>query len=128
MICDKKSIRVFILAAIVSVLAGFTNGFLGAGGGIILLWLLRRVNPDKSPASVRDNFASVVFVVLLFSTVSAVSYSHRTNVDVNSLLSIALPGVAGGVAGALLTDKLNTDILKLTFSVIIIIAGINMIR
>ncbi|MBE6587515.1 MAG: sulfite exporter TauE/SafE family protein [Ruminococcaceae bacterium] len=127
MVPDKKSIKDFSLAATAGVAAGFINGFLGAGGGIILLWILGRLNPDKGAGAVRDNFASVVAVVLLLSCVSAVTYSHTSNIETASLLTLALPGMAGGVAGAYLTDRLNTKLLKLAFSVLIVIAGINMV-
>ena len=115
------------LVAATGVLAGFINGFLGAGGGLILLWILGKMNPEKGEAAVRDNFASVVLTVLLLSIVSSVTYSHTTNIQAASLFILALPGMIGGIFGAYLTDKLNTTLLKLAFSVIIVIAGINMI-
>lgn len=125
---NKKTAAKLFLCALSGAAAGFVNGFLGAGGGIILLWILTRMNPEKNAAALRDSFASVVFAVLLLSTVSAISYSHTGKIDMNALLSLALPGAIGGTLGAHLTDKLDTFILKLAFSVLIIIAGINMIR
>lgn len=122
----KKGIREILFAAILGALGGFVNGFLGAGGGIILLYALSRMNKSRGPGAVRDNFGAVVCVVLLLSTVSAVTYSHNSDLELSYLLTLALPGMAGGVAGAFLTDKLNTDILKACFCVILIIAGINM--
>ncbi len=124
---EKKSFKSFALCGAVGIFAGFINGFLGAGGGLILLWILGRMNPEKGEDAVRNNFASVVLVVLLLSVVSAVTYSHTSRIDAASLLSLALPGMAGGIAGAFLTDKLKTKILKLAFCVIIVIAGINMV-
>lgn len=127
-VIDKKTAAKLSLCVLAGAAAGFVNGFLGAGGGIILLWIFSRMNPEKSAAALRNSFASVVFAVLLLSTVSAVSYSHTGNIDTTALLSLALPGALGGVIGAHLTDKLDTFILKMAFSVLIIIAGINMIR
>jgi len=108
-------------------IGGFINGLLGAGGGIILLWVLARLNPEKGGNAVRDNFAAVVLTVLILSCASAVTYSAKNGIDTKSLLTLAVPGMAGGVLGAYLTDRLNTDILKLVFSILIIIAGVNMI-
>ena len=127
MIRKEKSAKRFLLCASVGILAGFINGFLGAGAGLILLWIFGRMNPEKGDGAVRDNFASVVMTVLLLSVVSSVTYSHSASLDTTSLLSLALPGMIGGIAGAYLTDRLNTKILKLAFSVIIVIAGINMV-
>ncbi len=124
---SKRTFKDFIICAAVGIFAGFINGFLGAGGGIVLLWILGRMNPESGADAVRNNFASVVLTVLLLSVVSAVTYSHTSKIDHVSLLTLALPGMAGGIAGAFLTDRLNTKILKLAFSVIIVIAGINMV-
>lgn len=127
MIYNKIKGKYMVLAALTGIIGGFLNGFLGAGGGIILLWALKKLNTQNDAAAVRDNFASVVAVVLILSTVSAVTYSHTGSVPVKDLLPIALPGVFGGVFGAFLTDKLNTELLKTVFFAILIIAGINMV-
>ncbi len=123
----KKSFKNFILAASIGIAAGFINGFLGAGSGIILLWILHRANPSTTPEATRDNFGSVVGIVLLLSTVSAVMYSDKGMVDAGSLFVFIPSGIIGGILGAHITDRINTEILKLIFSVIIVIAGVNMI-
>jgi len=122
----KKSLKEILFAAVLGALGGFVNGFLGAGGGIILLFALNRMNKNKGAGAVRDNFGAVVACVLLLSSVSAVTYSHSSDIDPSYLFVLALPGMAGGVLGAFLTDKLNTDVLKACFCIILIIAGINM--
>lgn len=122
----KKAVKEIIFAAILGTIGGFVNGFLGAGGGIILLFALNRMNKNKGAGAVRDNFGAVVACVLLLSSVSAVTYSHSAELDLSYFFILALPGMAGGVLGAFLTDKLNTGILKAFFCVILIIAGINM--
>ena len=95
MIYDKKNVRVLTAAALLSCAAGLTNGFLGAGGGIILFWLLKKLYPTADPSAVRDNFATVVLCVLLLSTVSAVSYSHKGSVDTSALSEVVIPGILG---------------------------------
>ncbi|MBR6677087.1 MAG: hypothetical protein IKL24_07145, partial [Clostridia bacterium] len=72
---DKRDIKKLILLFAAGVSAGFLNGFLGAGGGIILMWLFNRQCGGEGADNVRDSFASVVAIVLMISTVSAVSYS-----------------------------------------------------
>ncbi len=107
--------------------AGFINGFLGSGGGIILLYLFGKLSRTDGANSPRDNFASTVAAVLPLSAVSAVIYSDRGMGDISILLRLALPAAAGGVLGALLTDRLNTDLLKEIFAVIVTVAGVNML-
>ena len=123
----KKSYKNFILSAAVGAVAGFVNGFLGAGSGIILLWMLHKANPSTDKEATRDNFGSVVAIVLLLSTVSAVMYSDKGMVDVKNLFVFIPSGIIGGLIGAHITDRINTDILKLIFSILIVIAGVNMI-
>ena len=107
--------------------AGYINGLLGAGGGIILLWAMKHLNPARGDDAIRDNFASTVAAILLLSTVSAVTYSASFPIEAPTLALLVVPGIAGGIFGAYLTDKLNTSLLKLLFSLLIIIAGVNMV-
>lgn len=107
--------------------AGFINGLLGAGAGIVLVFTFAAVSKDKKDVSVRDNFAMTISTVLPISILSAFSYIHKTNADIKSSLVFALPGIIGGLLGAVITDKINTTALKMIFAAITIIAGVNMI-
>lgn len=122
----SKNPKRLILTVAFGILGGFINGFLGAGGGIILLWALNRLHPPVTPDDTRDNFASVVAVVLIISTVSAVTYSHTNELNTSLMPCFVIPGMAGGLAGAYVTHRINTFYLKLFFSVLLIIAGVNM--
>ena len=124
---ETKSVVTLLLASLGAAFAGFINGFLGAGGGIILLWLFTKTNPDKSPAAARDNFASVVAGVLPLCIVSAINYSAAGSTAAAQAVPFMIPAAAGGYIGGMLTDKLNTGVLKGIFSVILICAGGNMI-
>ncbi len=123
-ISAKRSLAVLLFAGVG---AGFINGLLGAGGGIILVYALSALNPDKSASAVRDNFASTIACILPISLVSAVIYSHSGTVDVTQVPKFILSAIAGGAAGALLMDKLSAATIKNMFAILLIIAGINMI-
>ncbi len=107
--------------------AGFTNGFLGSGGGIILMYLFRKTSDRKAPSSARDDFASVVASVLPLSAVSAVVYSDRGMGDISLLWRFIVPAAAGGMLGAFLTDRLDTKWLRKIFAAIVTVAGVNML-
>ena len=124
---DKKSAASLVFLSLGGFAAGFTNGFLASGGGIILYILLSRLNPDRSPSAARDNFASVVAAVLPLCIVSAITYSAKGNADLTLLSRFAIPAVIGGVLGAFICDKVKGDTLKFIFSVILIVSGINII-
>lgn len=117
--------RMGALAA-VGAAAGFLNGFLGAGAGIILMYAFGALN--RGEESARDNFAMTVATVLPLSMVSVAVYASKGAVSASAVGRYMVPAVVGGIIGGILTDKVNTKILRLVFAVVVIIAGINMLR
>lgn len=114
----KKYYKQLLLAAAATA-AGFVNGFLGTGGGIILMLALSFVQIDE-----RDKFATVIAVILPMSLVSALFYG--TNIA--SAEKWLIPGMLGGVTGAILLERINVKWLKKLFALMIIWAGINFIK
>ena len=126
---NKKTTARMCAVLIFGAAAGFVNGFLGAGGGIILMYMFRRLSMGNSEKGdkTRDIFASVVATVLPLSAVSAAVYGAKGMGDTSLLLKLAVPAAVGGVIGAFLTDKLDTKILRKIFAIIMITGGINML-
>lgn len=104
--------------------AGLINGLLGTGGGIIIIFILSRVNKDGDP---KDNFASAIAAILPMSVVSAGNYLKNGSVDLSDALPYILPAVVGGLLGALLLARIKTELLKRIFSFVLLYAGVNMI-
>lgn len=106
--------------------AGFINGLLGAGGGIILVrsgkYLLNGGNSDS-----RDVFATALAVMLPISAVSLMAYVLNGDIPVMEIGNFALPAVLGGIGGALLLSKIDTRWLKLLFSVITVWSGVSIL-
>ena len=125
---EKKAKKKLLWAIFTGISAGFLNGFLGAGSGVVLMFAIAALNSDKSSEAARDNFATVVACVLPLSVVSTVIYSMKGAASEALVGRFALPGAVGGIIGAFLTDKLDTKILRLVFAVIVIVAGVNMMR
>ncbi len=123
----KKGGKYPLWLAAAGIAAGFINGLLGAGGGIVTVYALSALSKSRNEFSPRDNFAMTVASVLPVSVISAVSYVTSLRADVTSAPKYLIPAVAGGIIGALFTDRLNTDLLKTIFAVLTVIAGINMI-
>lgn len=121
-----SSLMMILLAALTGLAAGFVNGLLGAGGGIIAVWgigrMLRGTNAQR-----RDVFANALLLMLPLSAISAVNYSLRGLADSRELGILVLPAVAGGLCGALILDRINADWLKFIFSCIILYSGISML-
>lgn len=110
--------------ALLSFFAGTVNGFLGTGGGIVLMFALSLL-PTKGNDEIRDRFATVIAVILPLSLISLFAYDN--SFDMSVAVPYILPGMAGGVAGALLLDKISVRFVKKLFALMIIWAGLNFI-
>lgn len=112
--------------------AGFINGLLGTGGGILLVLVLgtyvRRhaVATDVAEAQ-RDVFATALSVMVPISVLSTILYARGGTLDLGGFAPMLLPTVVGGVLGALVLDKLRLDWLKRLFSLLLLISGVLMV-
>ncbi len=113
-----------------AVLAGFMNGLIGTGGGVIMFYAFRRLvksRADGVSSSEKDAFASVIAVILPTSLVSALTYAARGNVSLDEVTVMLIPALAAGIAGAYLSDRLNTDVLRAFFTAILLFSGFRML-
>ena len=129
----KKSLAFFkdygakrvMLIGILGMLAGVVNGFLGTGGGIILMLALSMI-PKSDGDTSRDRFATVIAVILPLSLISAISYGESASLPLAA--PYLLPGILGGIVGAILLDKLSVPLIKRLFAIMVIWAGISFLR
>ncbi len=122
----RAKTRLLVLVAVGGA-AGFLNGLLGAGGGILLVYALTAMNPDRTPDGVRDNFAATVAAVLPITLLSAILYARDGRMDFAAVTPLVLPALIGGAAGAFLLDRINTAFLKKLFSLLVIWSGLYML-
>ncbi len=109
-------------------LAGFLNGFVGSGGGIILIFAMTAfVALPHGGDAVKVRFATAVASILPMSVVSVYFYVKKGAVGFADALPFLLPAVIGGVLGALLMDKISAKTLRLVFSALMIWAGVRII-
>ncbi len=106
--------------------AGFLNGLLGAGGGIVIVWILEKtiggMTEDK-----RDVFANALAVMLPISAMSAVSYAISGSLPKGDITRFLIPAVLGGLFGAFLLDKIGAGAVKTLFCLLVILSGIVMV-
>ena len=115
----RKDEITLALCGIAALFAGMINGFIGTGGGVIMLFLLRRIcKKDEKQA-----FASVALTVLPMAVISAAVYF----INDHTLLFSALPyipfALAGGALGAYLLGKIKVRYVSLLFSALSVFAG-----
>lgn len=106
--------------------AGLINGLLGAGGGILLVKGAQRILPREYREG-RDIFANALCVMLPLSAVSAIAYVLRGSVHGLDFAPFILPALIGGIGGGLLLSIIDTGLLRLIFSALVVWSGITMI-
>lgn len=124
---NKTDLLKVLLIVFAGAAAGFISGLLGAGGGIVLIFALGAIMRNGDGCA-RDHFATSLFAVTVFSMVSAAMYQENGQLIPDRAAVYLLPAAAGGILGAFLLDKIDTRWLKRIFAVLVIFAGLNMLR
>ncbi len=120
-----KDAAVFLLVTLLSACAGFLNGIIGVGGGMLFMLIPGLVRHD---CDAKEIFAFAMACVIPISAVSLLFYRGVGAVDsVPMLLSILAPSILGGAAGAMLCDKIKSKWLNIAFAVLTIYSGASMI-
>ena len=115
--------RLVFLFVLLSFLGGALNGFLGTGGGILILFMLNRLTKNER----KDNFVTCALSIIPISLVGSFAYFRAGSVDFSTLQSAYLPAIAGGILGAFLFEKLKIKYLNLIFGALVIYSGASML-
>ena len=110
----------------ISMLSGFCNALLGAGGGIILSFALGRLARDEFPDR-RDVYVNSQAAMLPGCAVSCLIYTTHGSLDITGFSIYAIPAALGGIAGSLLLSKIKNVWIAKIFALLVIWSGIRMI-
>ena len=106
--------------------AGFVNGLLGTGGGIVLVLVLGKIYEHKENGGGKDVFALTVTVTAVLSAVSLLGYNKNGGVNLADGLKYGSAAVPGGIFGAYLLNKLDTEVMKTVFACVTVFGGLRM--
>ena len=105
------------------VIAGFANGLLGAGGGIIIVVIFSRLLSAQTEDK-NDIFANALCVMLPLSLLSYAIYWSRGHIGTEGFGVFIIPALLGGALGGLLLGKLKAVFVRRLFASLVIISGI----
>lgn len=112
-----------VIFCCLSFLAGGINGFVGTGGGILLVFVLSVVlKVDK-----KDAFATSLCITVPISAIALFNYFRQGSVDISVFSQSWLPVLSGGILGAFLVDRLKLSWLNGIFGALIVYSGVCLI-
>jgi len=101
---------------------GFINGFFGGGGGMVCVPMLQKLLKRQTKTS----HATAIAIILPISIISAITYIVGGNFDMSVTIKTGIGVLAGGVVGACLLKKLNSKLINIIFSLLMIVAGVKL--
>jgi len=117
--------------ALTGLFAGFLAGYLGIGGGLLLVpvlsWIFSR---DAATADVAVQMAvATSLATMLFTSMSSLLSHHRRGAIMWSLVRQMVPGLlAGALIGSFIADSIGNILLGKVFGVFAFIVGLQMLR
>lgn len=116
--------------AMIGILAGFLAGYLGIGGGLVMVpalsWLFAR-NPETAPLAVHMAVATSL-ATMLVTSLSSILAHHGRDAILWAVVRRMAPGLLlGAVIGAALADRLSTRHLAMVFGGFALLAGTQLI-
>ena len=100
-------------------LAGFVNGFFGAGGGMIVVPLLIFLIRLKD----KQAFSSALAIILPLTLVSLVIYATDGALDIKAAAPYLIGGAGGGVLAGIWFRKVSARFLHLALGLVILLGG-----
>lgn len=106
--------------ALTGLAGGLVNGCFGGGGGTVVIPLLTRWCDIED----RRAFANCVAIVLPMCALSAAIYALRGGIDPGLAWPYLLGGLAGGLAGGRLFQKVPVLWLRRIFALFLLYGGV----
>ncbi len=122
---------IWIEFALTGIFAGFLAGYLGIGGGLVLVpalsWIFSR---DPATAGVAVQMAvATSLATMLFSSLSSVLSHHRHGAILWPVVRLLLPGLlVGALVGAVIADRISSASLGNVFGIFALLIGLQLLR
>ena len=115
-----------ITLAMISLISGVFNGLIGAGGGLILSLGLSAMG-EEFTRDKRDVYFNSQASMILISTASLFMYTTQGATPSIPFHYIVIPALAGGIAGGILSSRINAKYIRIIFGAIVTLSGARMV-
>lgn len=117
--------------AMTGLFAGFLAGYLGIGGGLVLVpvlsWLFS-LDPATADMAVQMAVATSL-ATMLFTSMSSLLAHHKRGAIIWGLVRQMLPGLlVGALLGSFIADRIGNTALGYVFGVFALIVGLQLLR
>ena len=112
-------------------LVGFLGGFLGVGGGAIMIpaltyWLFPSMGVSTN-VLMHLAFGTSLAIIIPTSLSGAWAHSRKGNVNWRIVYLLALPGIPGSFLGSTLSAYLQGSVLRTLFGILLVIVSVQML-
>ncbi len=118
-----RSGRPIVMGVGLSFFGGLASGLLGIGGGTLIVPIMATI----MYMPIHYATATSMFTMIFTSIIGDISYFQNNNVNLQFALLLAAGTILGAQVGAHTSKKISGRNLSLIFSIILLIAGLNMI-
>lgn len=120
---SDMNITLVVVLVVIGLLAGIFSGFMGVGGGVImipLMILLLGFNQHEAQGT------SLAVLAIPVTFLAAYNYYSEGHVNWKYALIIAIAFVIGGYFGSKFAVKIDQSMLKKIFGVVLVLAAIKL--
>lgn len=103
-------------------IAGILNGLLGAGGGMATVSMLSHFGVDQ-----KKSHATSVAILFPICILSSIIYIYSGKVAIQDASPYLLWGVLGSIVGAFILSRINENLLRGLFGIIVVYSGLRML-
>ncbi len=109
---------------IIGLAVGFMGGFLGVGGGVIIIPLLTYWAFPSMKVSVEVimhlAFGTSLAIIIPSSISAYYAHAQKGNISKSVVCFLAIPGIIGSFLGSTITSSLRGELLKILFGFLLI--------